>query len=113
MHSFVTGSEPLSVVPFLRALGEVGGSDLHIKVGSPPRVRIDGRLRKLQAPNLTPVDTEHMVREVLRDDLIAEFAATNEADFAYSVPGLGRFRVNAFRSRGSSGMVFRRVSGTR
>ena len=110
MHSFVTGSEPLSVVPFLRALGEVGGSDLHIKVGSPPRVRIDGRLRKLQAPNLTPVDTEHMVREVLRDDLIAEFAATNEADFAYSVPGLGRFRVNAFRSRGSSGMVFRRVS---
>jgi twitching motility protein PilT len=47
---------------------------------------------------------------VLRDDLIAEFAATNEADFAYSVPGLGRFRVNAFRSRGSSGMVFRRVS---
>ena len=62
MQSFVTGSEPLSVVPFLRALGEVGGSDLHIKVGSPPRVRIDGRLRKLQAPNLTPVDTEHMFR---------------------------------------------------
>jgi twitching motility protein PilT len=106
----VTGSEPLSVVPFLRALGEVGGSDLHIKVGSPPRVRIDGRLRKLQAPNLTPTDTEFMVREVLRDDLIEEFAKTNEADFAYSVAGMGRFRVNAFRSRGSAGMVFRRVS---
>jgi twitching motility protein PilT len=45
MHSSETGSEPLSVVPFLRALGEVGGSDLHIKVGSPPRVGIDGRLR--------------------------------------------------------------------
>ena len=101
---------PQSVVPFLRALSEVGGSDLHIKVGSPPRVRIDGRLRKLQAPNLTPTDTEHMVGEVLRDDLIEEFAKTNEADFAYSVPGLGRFRVNAFRSRGSAGMVFRRVS---
>ena len=51
-----------------------------------------------------------MVGEVLRDDLIEEFAKTNEADFAYSVPGLGRFRVNAFRSRGSAGMVFRRVS---
>jgi twitching motility protein PilT len=73
-------------------------------------VRIDGRLRKLQAPSLTPADTEHMVREVLREDLIEEFARTNEADFAYSVPGLGRFRVNAFRSRGSAGMVFRRVS---
>ena len=108
--SHVSGSEPLSVVPFLRALGEVGGSDLHCKVGSPPRVRIDGRLRKLQAPNLTPADTEHMVGEVLREDLVEEFAARNEADFAYSVPGLGRFRVNAFRSRGSAGLVFRRVS---
>jgi twitching motility protein PilT len=106
----VSGSELQSVVPFLRALGEVGGSDLHVKVGSPPRVRIDGRLRKLQAPNLTPSDTEHMVTEVLRDDLVEEFAKSNEADFAYSVPGLGRFRVNAFRARGSAGMVFRRVS---
>jgi twitching motility protein PilT len=106
----VSGSEPQSVVSFLRALGEVNGSDLHVKVGSPPRVRIDGRLRKLQAPTLSPADTEHMVAEVLRDDLVAEFASTNEADFAYSVPGLGRFRVNAFRSRGSAGMVFRRVS---
>jgi len=106
----VSGSEPQSVVSFLRALGEVNGSDLHVKVGSPPRVRIDGRLRKLQAPTLSPADTEHMVAEVLREDLVAEFARTNEADFAYSVPGLGRFRVNAFRSRGSAGMVFRRVS---
>jgi twitching motility protein PilT len=106
----VSGSEPQSVVSFLRALSEVNGSDLHIKVGSPPRVRIDGRLRKLQAPTLSPADTEHMVAEVLREDLVAEFARTNEADFAYSVPGLGRFRVNAFRSRGSAGMVFRRVS---
>ena len=100
----------MSVVPFLRALGEVGGSDLHVKVGSPPRVRIDGRLRKLQAPNLTPSDTEAMVIEVLREDLVEQFDKTNDADFAYSVPGLGRFRVNAFRSRGSAGMVFRRVS---
>ncbi|MDQ1626970.1 MAG: twitching motility protein PilT [Actinomycetota bacterium] len=107
---FVSGSEQLSVVPFLRALGELGGSDLHVKVGSPPRVRIDGRLRKLQAPTLTPADTEFMVNEVLREDLVTEFATVNEADFAYSVPGLGRFRVNAFRSRGSAGMVFRRVS---
>ena len=101
---------PQSVEPFLRALVETGGSDLHCKTGSPPRVRIDGRLRRLQAPDLTPVDTDAMVQEVLRADLKAEFEATNEADFAYSVPGLGRFRVNAFRSRGSAGLVFRRVS---
>ncbi len=51
-----------------------------------------------------------MVTEVLRADLVEEFHRTNEADFAYSLPGVGRFRVNAFRSRGSCGLVFRRVS---
>jgi twitching motility protein PilT len=100
----------LMIEPFLRALAECGGSDLHCKVGSPPRVRIDGRLRKLETRDLTSADTEQMVREVLRDDLVEEFDRTNEADFAYSLSGVGRFRVNAFRSRGSAGLVFRRVS---
>jgi twitching motility protein PilT len=100
----------MSVEPFLRALVECGGSDLHCKVGSPPRVRIDGRLRKLQTRDLQAADTEAMVREVLRDDLVEEFERTNEADFAYSIRGVGRFRVNAFRARGAAGLVFRRVS---
>ena len=99
-----------SIEPFLRALVECGGSDLHCKVGSPPRVRIDGRLRKLQTRDLTSNDTEQMVNEVLREDLVDDFLRTNEADFAYSLSGVGRFRVNAFRSRGSCGLVFRRVS---
>ena len=99
-----------SIEPFLRALVECGGSDLHCKVGSPPRVRIDGRLRKLQTRDLTSSDTEQMVTEVLREDLVGEFHRSNEADFAYALSGVGRFRVNAFRSRGSCGLVFRRVS---
>ena len=99
-----------SIEPFLRALVECGGSDLHCKVGSPPRVRIDDRLRKLQTRDLTAADTAQMVTEVLREDLVEEFHKTNEADFAYSLSGVGRFRVNAFRSRGSCGLVFRRVS---
>jgi twitching motility protein PilT len=101
---------PQSIEPYLHALVETFGSDLHCKVGSPPRVRIDGKLRKLQAPMLTPRDTEAFVNQVLREDLREEFARTNEADFAYSVPGVGRFRVNVFRSRGTAGLVFRRVS---
>ncbi len=99
-----------SIEPLLRALVECGGSDLHCKVGSPPRVRIDGRLRKLQTRDLTAADTEAMVREVLRTDLVEEFNSSNEADFAYSMPQVGRFRVNAFRARGAAGLVFRRVS---
>ncbi len=101
---------PVSVVPFLKALTELFGSDLHCKVGSPPRIRIDGNLRRLDVPELTADDTEAMVEQVLREDLRAEFLRTNEADFAYSIPGVGRFRVNAFRQRGAAGMVFRRVA---
>jgi len=99
-----------SIEPFLRALVDCGGSDLHCKVGSPPRIRIDGKLRKLQTRDLTAADTAQMVTEVLRADLVEEFHRTNEADFAYSMLEVGRFRVNAFRSRGSCGLVFRRVS---
>jgi twitching motility protein PilT len=106
----VTDDDVLSIEPFLRALAECGGSDLHCKVGSPPRIRLDGRLRTLQVRTLRPADTEHMAKEVLRGDLIDEFRRTNEADFAFSLSGVGRFRVNAFRSRGSIGLVFRRVS---
>ena len=102
--------EPLSVLPFLRALVDLMGSDLHVKVGSPPRIRIDGRLRRVKERALTPIDTEHMVSEVIRDDLVEAFAKTNEADFGFAVPGLGRFRVNAYRARGSAGLVFRRVN---
>jgi twitching motility protein PilT len=99
-----------SVEPYLRALTDAFGSDLHCKVGSPPRMRIDGHLRRMQGPVLTPKDTERMVYEVLRDDLVEEFERSHEADFAYVVPGLGRFRVNAFRARGAVGLVFRRVA---
>jgi twitching motility protein PilT len=97
-------------MPFLKALTELFGSDLHCKVGSPPRIRIDGSLRRLDVPSLMPQDTEAMLKQVMRSDLSAQFAQTNEADFAYSIPGVGRFRVNAFRQRGSIGLVFRRVN---
>ncbi|WP_448629904.1 hypothetical protein [Cellulomonas soli] len=104
-------SDPnMSVIPFLHALASTGGSDLHVKVGSAPRVRVDGRLRKLQVPELRPSDTERMLEEVLPDDLVEEFRHKHEADFAYSVPGVGRFRVNAYQARGTYGMVFRRVA---
>jgi twitching motility protein PilT len=103
-------TEALSIEPYLRALVELLGSDLHCKVGSPPRVRLDGKLRRLEAPVLTADDTLAMADEVLRPDLRAEFTASSEVDFAYSVPGLGRFRVNAFRARGAVGLVFRRVT---
>jgi twitching motility protein PilT len=100
----------MTLLPLLRVLVDAGGSDLHVKVGSPPRVRIDGRLRRLQAEDVTPADTEAMIGEILPPALAEQFARTHEADFAHSVPGVGRFRVNAFRQRGTPGLVVRRVA---
>jgi twitching motility protein PilT len=63
----------------------------------------------LDGPSLTPEAAESLLRELIRPDLLEQFQRTNEADFAYSLLGVGRFRVNAFRQRGSVGMVLRRV----
>lgn len=99
-----------SVIPLLHALASTGASDLHCKVGSAPRVRVDGRLRKLQAPDLRPTDTMAMLSEVLPEEFFEEFERTHEADFAFQLEGIGRFRVNAYQARGYVGIVFRRVA---
>ena len=95
----------------LQYLCDQEGSDLHIKAGSPPMVRISGELTPLpMADPLTPDDTAQAVREMLRDPTRAqEMETEGEADFAYAVPGLARFRVNAFRQRGSISIVCRRI----
>jgi twitching motility protein PilT len=94
---------------WLHTLATHGGSDLHVKVGSPPRIRVNGSLRKLEEEMLLPDLIAEMAGAIMPDELAAKFEARNEADFAYSVPKLGRFRVNAFRQRGTVGMIFRRV----
>ena len=95
----------------LQYLCDQEGSDLHVKAGSPPMVRISGELTPLPlADPLTPEDTAHAVREMLRDPVrLQEMESEGEADFAYAVPGLARFRVNAFRQRGSISIVCRRI----
>jgi twitching motility protein PilT len=99
----------MSMLAWLEALVAARGSDLHLKVGSPPRMRVDGRLLVVDGPTITPEMAENLLREVIRPDLYEDFQRRNEADFGYSVSGVGRFRVNAFRQRGSIGMVLRRV----
>jgi twitching motility protein PilT len=94
----------------LARLLDLDGSDLHVKVGSPPRVRVNGDLMRLQdEPVIHAPDVEGLAKAIMQERSWRDFEAHFEADFAYSVPQLGRFRVNAFRQRGSVGMVFRRV----
>ncbi|MGH9044211.1 MAG: type IV pilus twitching motility protein PilT, partial [Acidimicrobiales bacterium] len=94
----------------LRVLDHWDGSDLHLKVGAPPRVRIDGELRTLvDELALTPEDTTAVAAAICPPRVAENFNKHHEADFAYSVPGLARFRVNAFYQRGTVAFVFRRV----
>ncbi|HEY0363128.1 MAG TPA: type IV pilus twitching motility protein PilT [Solirubrobacteraceae bacterium] len=95
----------------LHYLIEHGGSDLHLKVPSAPVIRVDGSMNPIDglAP-LTPEDTERAVQEMLGDPTkLKEFNDEGEVDFAYSIPGLARFRCNAFRQRGSVSVVVRAI----
>ena len=95
----------------LRYLIEQGGSDLHLKVPSRPLIRLNGSLVPIEgSASLAAEDTEALLAQVLVGaDRIAEFEHENEVDFAYAVPGLARFRVNAFRQRGAVSMVMRAI----
>ena len=87
-------------------------SDVHIKVGSPPVLRIDGRLERTDRAAVTPAETERVAFAIMPKPRAEEFLAQCEADFAYAVAGLGRFRVNVLRQRGSIGLVLRHVQST-
>lgn len=94
----------------LHVLSELDGSDLHLKAGSPPRVRVDGALGALEnEPNFSAEDTSDLAKAIIPDSLREVFVEHHEVDFAYSVMGLGRFRVNAFLQRGSVALAIRRV----
>ncbi|MPZ71661.1 MAG: PilT/PilU family type 4a pilus ATPase [Nitriliruptorales bacterium] len=95
---------------YLRLLVDKGGSDLHLKAGGPAFIRIDGELSEIHdLPHLGPDDTRRFAHDAMSDELWVRFEAGEEADLAYSVPDLGRFRVAVFHQRGSVGMVLRRV----
>ncbi len=79
------------------------GSDPHLKVGAPPAVRVHGGLEHLEGYEvLRPADTDGILKEIIPQKLIVEIEEDGEADFSYAVSGVGRFRANAFRERGST-----------
>ena len=95
----------------LHTLVESGGSDLHLKVPARPLMRLDGDLVALEGSSpLTDEQTIHCVHHMLKDPpKLEEFDVEHEVDFSYSIPGLSRFRVNAFTQRGSVSLVIRAI----
>jgi twitching motility protein PilT len=98
----------------LRRVIETEGSDLHLKVPSRPLIRTHGILEPIpDSDPLSPDDTEQVFAEMLTEEMkLKEFAEENEVDFSYAVPGLARFRVNAFKQRGVISLVCRAIPHT-
>jgi twitching motility protein PilT len=105
-----TGTGTREIDELLNVLYQEGGSDLHMKVGTAPTFRIDGVLARLEGEEpVTDEELERALRTMMPPGRWENFVERNEADFAYTMGDIGRFRVNAFRQRGAITFVCRLV----
>jgi twitching motility protein PilT len=108
----VPNGYPRDMVDLLTEVAGRGGSDLHIAVGRPPTMRFHGALVELDAPIVTPNDSRSLVLSIMNEMQRDELDRTWEADFAYSIPAVARFRINAYFQRGSIGLAARALPPT-
>ena len=101
----------MSTLPdLLRHTIELRASDLHLTAGSPPQVRVDGDLQRLDMPELTPSATKQYAYSVLTDAQKKRFEEALELDFSFGLRGLARFRCNLFNQRGAVAAVYRVIT---
>jgi len=103
------GGREFNLREALEELVRRGGSDLHLKVGRAPVVRVNGELMETQLATLRPEDLKRCAEQTLSPRQREHFAENKEIDFAIGVQGLGRFRTNIFQQRGTIGMAFRAI----
>ena len=101
--------DEVHVDDLLRDMIERGASDLHICVGVPPIVRVDGQLMPLNYEKFNAVQTQRMMYDILSDEQIQRFEDTWELDFSYSLQNMSRFRVNIFKDKGTVASAFRTI----
>ena len=100
---------PPTLNQMLKSMVEQGGSDLHITTNSPPQVRVDGVLKALNLPPLTPTETKQIAYSILTDNQKHRLEEDLELDFSFGIKGLARFRANVFHQRGAIGAAFRQI----
>ena len=109
LRDISTITERLSMKELLELADSQGASDLHIAPKERPLLRLDGRMRRVNQPPLTPEDTRDMVLSLMCDEQRRAFEATNDIDFSFQLGELARFRVNAFVQQHGVAAVFRRI----
>ena len=88
---------------------EAKASDVHIAVGIPPKLRINGRLTEVEVPPLTPADAAEAIGATMKERHVAILKDRGEVDFSFDSPETGRFRVNVYMDRGNMAAAYRRV----
>ncbi len=101
---------PSRLVRYFRAMSKAGASDLHLKPGGPPHIRINTRVSATRAEPLPPSETEAMALELLTPKQRAQFEEIGNVDVAFELEGADRFRINVFRQRGQVALAIRRVT---
>ena len=99
----------MDITELLSFTVQQGASDLHISAGMPPVIRVDGDVRRIKLPSLDHKQVHSLVYDIMNDKQRKEYEETLEADFSFEVPGLARFRVNAFNQNRGAGAVFRTI----
>ena len=86
-----------------------GASDLHIRVGTPPTIRVHGILHRVEGPTLAPEDTEELMRSITSEEHIQHVRERGGSDFGFAFGEMARFRVSVFKEKGNFGMVLRQI----
>lgn len=86
-----------------------GASDLHLSAGVPPMIRVDGDVRRINVPLMEHKEVHSMVYDIMNDKQRKDYEEFLETDFSFEIPGLARFRVNAFNQSRGAGAVFRTI----
>jgi len=100
---------PPTLPELLKMTVDLEGSDLHLSINTPPQVRVHGKLRRLDMPDLTPTETKQLAYSVMADAQKKRFEETLELDFSFGIRGIARFRSNVFNQRGAVGAVYRLI----
>lgn len=98
-----------TIEEILSAAKEAGASDVHLTVGIPPKMRVNGNLITMNYPRMLPADTLDVLLSIMTEPQRDRFEERGEYDMSFSIPNVGRYRVNAYKQRGSVAMAFRLV----
>jgi twitching motility protein PilT len=99
----------MDITELLAFSAKQGASDLHLSAGLPPMIRVDGDVRRINLPALEHSEVHSLIYEIMNDKQRKDFEEFLETDFSFEVPGVARFRVNAFNQNRGAGAVFRTI----